>query len=140
MEKNDKFKVILLGVIFDPKERKILLGRRENDPEIPELNWCFPGGKIDHKEDVDKILKDKIKLKTGYEVKNLGSIFSRVPREKNDIYLNYFLCQVFKGEEKPGDDIIELKWVDPEKVESYFQTSFNTRLKEYILNLKPKNC
>ena len=38
MEKADKFEVILLGIIFDPKTKKILIGRRENDPDIPELS------------------------------------------------------------------------------------------------------
>ncbi|HDK41879.1 MAG TPA: NUDIX domain-containing protein [Candidatus Pacearchaeota archaeon] len=131
-----KFSVILLGVIFDPKTRKILIGRRENDPEIPELTWCFPGGELDYKEDLDKSLKEKIKLKTGYDVKNLGTIFTKTYPEKEDLLSIYFLCEVFKGEEKPGEDMVELKWVSPEEIEKHFTTSFHPRLKEYIMNLK----
>ena len=29
MEEFDKFNVIIFGIIFDPKEKKILIGRRE---------------------------------------------------------------------------------------------------------------
>jgi len=135
MEKQ-KFEVILLGVVFDPAKRKILIGRRENDPDIPELTWCFPGDTISNGEKIDEILKERILQQTGYEVKNLGTIFTRVMPEKKDFLLIYFLCEVFKGEEKPGKGLVELKWVAPEDVEKHFKTTFNTRLKEYILNLK----
>jgi len=135
-KKSTDFKVILLGVIYDPKTRKILLGRRENDPYIPKLTWCFPGGMLKVGENVDKALKKMIKKETGYDVKNLGAIFSRVPKERKDFVIIYYLCEVFKGKEKKGGDLLELKWVYPEDVEKHFQTSFNPRLKEYILNLQ----
>jgi 8-oxo-dGTP pyrophosphatase MutT (NUDIX family) len=130
------FNVVLIPVIFDPKRRQILIGRRENDPDLPKLTWCFPGGRLSHGDDVDKRLKDVVKLKTGYEVKNLGTIFSKIYPEKKDLMAVYFLCEVFKGNEKAGDDIHELKWVAPEQLEKHFTTSFHPRLKEYIMNLK----
>ena len=138
MEETGKapFHVILLGVIFDPAKRKILIGKRENDPLIPKLSWCFPGGKLDYGKDVSEVLKQKIKEKTGYEVKNLGTIFSKVYPEKEDLLGIYFLCEVFKGKEKSGDDFKELKWVAPEEVEKHFTTSFHSVLKEYIMNLR----
>ncbi len=135
-KKSDEFKVILIGVIFDTKTRKILLGKRQKDPHIPKLTWCFPGGKLIPGEKMDTTFKRKIKEKTGYEIKNLGTIFSQKYPEKDNFVAIYFLAQVFKGEEKPGDDLVELKWVKPEQVENYFTTSFHTRLKEYIINLK----
>ena len=138
MEKKGKapFHVILLGIIFDPKKKKILIGRRENDPYIKELTWCFPGGFLNHKEDLDKTLKKRIKETTGYEVKNLGTIFSKTYPEKKEFLAIYFLCEVFGGKEKAGNGIVELKWVSPEELEKYFTTSFHSRLKEYIMNLK----
>lgn len=139
MTDNEKFPfdVILIGVIFDPAKRQILIGRKEKgDPDLPDLTWHFPGGRLHHGEDIDKKLKQRIKDKTGYDVKNLGAIFSKVYPEQKDLMAVYFLCEVFGGEEKKGDDIIELKWVDPEKIEEHFTTSFHPRLKEYIINLK----
>lgn len=130
------FKVILLGVVFDPKTRKILIGKRENDPYIPELSWGFPGGFLDYNKGLDKTLKEKIKEKTGYDVKNLGTIFSKKYPEKKDFLAIFFLCEVFKGEEKAGKDFVEVKWVAPEELENYFTNSFHSRLKEYIMNLR----
>jgi ADP-ribose pyrophosphatase YjhB (NUDIX family) len=130
-----KFEVVVLAIIFDPAKKKILIGKRENDPNIPQLGWCFPGGRIRHGDEVDKVLKQHIKNKTGYTIKNLGTIFSKVYSEKEDLLAVYFLTEVFEGKEKPGEDIVELKWVSPDKVEKHFKTSFNSRLKEYLMNL-----
>ncbi|MFH1585249.1 MAG: NUDIX hydrolase [archaeon] len=135
-----KFNVIVLGVIFNPSTRKILIGRRENDPHVPNLTWCFPGGRVEVDEDVNHTLKREIKLKTGYEVKNLGCIFSGVFQENQEFFNVYFLCEVFKGEEQAGDDIKELKWVNPGEVEKYFETKIHKRLKEYLMNIQAGSC
>lgn len=135
METN-KFQTILLGIIYNPKDKKILIGKRKQDPEIKKLKWCFPGGKLNHEEDIDEILKLKIKNKTGYETVNLGSVFARIAPEKKDQVLIYYLCETIQGEEKPGEDLEELKWVSPEELETYITTSFHPHLKEYILNLR----
>ena len=132
----DDFKVILLCVIFDPKTKKILIGRRENDPFIPKLSWVFPGGEATQEEELETTLKRKIKEKTNLNIGNLGSVFARIPSEKKDLLLIYYLCEVINGKEKPSGDLKELKWVNPEELEKYFTTSFHPTLKEYILNLK----
>ena len=132
----EKFDMVLLGVIFDPATRKILIGRRKNDPNFPELTWCFPGGKLNPGESVDKVLKQKIKLKTGYDVKNLGTIFVNTAPKTPNLFLVYFLCEAFKGEEQAGDDLVEVKWIGPDELEEYRKRPLNTRLKEYIMSLK----
>ena len=119
----------------DPKAKKILIGKRENDSDIPELSWCFPGGRLLVGEEIDATLKKKIKLKTGYEVKNLGTFFSKTYEEKSNLLAVYFLTQVFEGEEKAGDDLTELKWVEPKELEKYFTTSFHKKLKQFLLEL-----
>jgi len=136
MENNTQFKVFFAGVIFDPAKKKILIGRKESDTYLPRVTWCFPGGKLKHGDDIDKVLKENIKSKTGHDVKNLGAVFSKVYPEQQDLMTVYFLCEVFSGEEKAAGDLIELKWVDPEELETHFTTSFHPRLKEYIMNLK----
>ncbi len=132
----DNFTVILLGVVFDPKNKKILIGKRENNPHIAKLSWCFPGGRLNYSEEMDSTLKQKIKEKTGLDVKNLGSIFSKTYPEKKEFLAIYFLCEAVSEGEKVGGDFVELKWVKPEELENHFTTSFHPHLKEYILNLK----
>lgn len=130
-----KFEVVILGIIFDPKKKKILIGKRENDPYIKDLSWCFPGGRIHLGEDVDQALKRSLKAKTGYSVKNLGAIFSKTYPERPELLGVYFLTEVFEGQEKAGEDILELKWVNPKELEKYFKTSFHRKLKEFLNDL-----
>ncbi|MFA4953372.1 MAG: NUDIX domain-containing protein [Candidatus Pacearchaeota archaeon] len=135
MEQN-QFEVVLLGIVYDPEKKKILIGRREKDPEIEKLTWCFPGGRLSTNKELEKTLKEKIKEKTGLKIENLGVVFAKTYPEKKELVAIYYLCEVVGGKEKAGDDFKEIKWVKPEELEKYFTTSFHPHLKEYILNLK----
>ena len=130
------FNVIVLGVVFDPKERKILIGKRKKDPYIEELTWAFPGGKPGYDIELEESIKKEVKEETGLDIENLGTIFSKAYPERKDLLAIYYLCEKTGGEEKVGGDFTELKWVNPEEVEKHFTTSFHPTLKEYILNLK----
>ena len=133
---SDKFNVILLGVIFDPAKRKILIGRRENDPYVPKLIWTPPGGSIIPGEDLENSLKIKIKEQTGLEIENLGNIFAMIPEEKKEFVLLLYLCEIIGGKEKVGGNLKEIKWVKPEELDNYFTIAYHPHLKEYVLNLK----
>ena len=130
-----QFGVVGLAVIFDTSKKRILIGRKENDPYIKELTWVFPGGRANHKEDIDKSLKKAVKEKTGYGVKNLGAIFAKTYPEKPNLLSVYFFCECIEGKEKMGGDFKELKWVKPKEIEKYFTTSYHPKLKEFINNL-----
>ena len=39
------FLVTLQAIIYNPKTKKILIGKRENDPHVPQLSWSFIGGR-----------------------------------------------------------------------------------------------
>ena len=43
--KDGQYIVRIVGAVFDPKTKKVLLGKRENDPYIDGLTWCFPGSR-----------------------------------------------------------------------------------------------
>lgn len=131
----NNFQVIILGIIFDPKTRRILIGRRENDPYLPQLSWVFPGGKLTDDGEINKTLKEKIKVQTGLIVKNLGAVFSKTYEEKRDLLAIYFLCEAINGKEKAGEDLKEIKWVKPAELEKHFTTSFHPRLKEYLISI-----
>ena len=130
------FLVNILGVIFNTETKKILIGKRQNDPYISKLTWCFPGGRPLYKEELEKALKREIKNKTGLKVESLGAVFAKAYPEKPEFLSVYYLCEAIGGKEKAGDDFVEIKWVDPEKLEKYFTTSFHPKLKEYIMNLR----
>lgn len=136
MEKLDDFNVIVLGIVFDTKRKKILIGKREKDPFMKKLGWVFPGGRLNFNEDIELALKKRIFETTGLKVANLGSIFAKTYSENKKFVAVYFLCEVMSGKEKTSGKLTELKWVSPEEVGKHFTTSFHPHLKEYILNLK----
>ncbi len=138
MEEDDNFKVVLVGMIYNPENKEILIGKGNLDPTSP-TGWCFPGARIKQKDNLDKKLKEKILSQTGYNVKNLGTIFVRVPKREPHTFIVYFLCEVFSGEEKAGNGLEELKWINPAKTEEYFTQNMNTRLKEYFVSLGSKD-
>ncbi len=137
MEKkeNPKFEVIVIGIILDSEKKKILIGKRKKGHDSNLLGWCFPGGRLNPGDDIDKSLKEKVKLKTGYSVKNIGTFFSRTYLEKPELVSISFLTKVFEGEEMPGDDFEELKWVDVKDLENYFKIPMHKKLKEFLSEL-----
>ena len=135
-EKMDDFKVVLFGIVFDPKTRKILIGRRESNSHISKLTWAVPEGRLIHDEELNKTLKKSIKENTGLEVQNLGAVFSKTYPERKGFLSVYYLCEAVGGEEKVGGDFEEIKWVIPSELEIHFTTSFHPVLKEYIMNLQ----
>lgn len=130
------FLVNTLGVIFDPTKKKFLIGRKDKDKFVKDLTWVFPGGRPNYNEDLEESFEKIVQKKTGLKVKSLGPIFARLFKENTKMLLIYYLCEVVGGKENPSDDIKELKWVDPEELEKYFTTSFDERLKEFIMNLR----
>lgn len=132
MEQQNKFKVKIIGVLFKPDERKILLGKNKNDEK-----YSFLEGNLNHKEELDTCLKRVTKEKTGYIIHNLGAIYAKnmIPENEESLEL-YFLCEATEGSEKPGENVEEIIWVKPSEVENKLQEEFPTRLKEYILGLE----
>ena len=131
----DKFEVVVLGIILNPKTKKILIVKREADPFVKNLDWTFPGSRVNNGEDVDEALKRGIKEKTGLEVENLGALFAQAPPEKKDRMLLIFLTEVFGGKERIGNKIKELKWINPKDIEKYIKVFIHPKLKEFILDL-----
>ncbi|OGK31956.1 hypothetical protein A3F57_04090 [Candidatus Roizmanbacteria bacterium RIFCSPHIGHO2_12_FULL_36_11] len=126
------FLVNVLAIIYNKKIRKILIGRRENDPYLKELTWCFPGGMPGYESDLETYLKEQIKIKTGLEIKVEKVIFAKTYPEKREFLSIYYICEPISGEEKAGELFVEIKWVKPMDVMNYFTTSIHPKLVEYL--------
>lgn len=124
--------VNILAIIYDPKRKQILIGRRQDDPFIKKLTWCFPGGRPKYSEEMSDALKRDVKAKTGYDIKVNKPIFAREHPEHKEFLSLYYACDVVGGAEKPGELFVELKWVNPKEVQKYFTTSVHPNILEYL--------
>ncbi len=130
MEK-PKFYVKIVGIIFDPNKRMILVGKNYN-----EEKYSFLEGVLDYEEELDKKLKEVTREKTGYKIHNLGAIYAENMLSKRDKLKIHFLCEATEGEEKSGEDVEKLLWIKPSEVEEKLEVKLPTRLREYLFGLE----
>ncbi len=130
------FLLNVLGIVYNPETRQILIGKRENDTHIKELSWTFPGGRPAYEEDLEFYLKHEIKIKTGLDVEVKKIIFAKTYPEKREFISIYYYCEVVGGEERAGEKFVELMWVKPTEVQKYFTTSLHSKLLEYLKSIE----
>lgn len=129
------FLLNVLGIVYDPNTKKILIGRRENDSFLKELTWCFPGGRPGYDEDLEYYLKLEIKKKTNLDANVKEIVFAKTYPEKREFLSIYYLCEATSGDEETCEKFVEVKWIDPEEVTEYFTTSLHPKLLEYLRSI-----
>ena len=126
------FLVNALGVVYDPKTKMILIGRRENDPHLSTLTRCFPWWSPAYKEDIEYYLKAEIKQKTWLSTNVETIVFAKTYPEKREFLSIYYLCTIIGGEAKAADSFVEIKWIKPSEVAKYFTTSLHPNVLAYL--------
>lgn len=139
--KHGVFLVNLLGIIYDPKTKMVLIGKRVNDPNIKNLSWVFPGGRPDYKDDLELNLIKKIKEDTGLKIELTDFndiVFAKTYPEKREFLSIYYHIELNDKAESalPGGSLSELKWVEPSEVTKYFTTSLHPVVLNYLKTLE----
>jgi ADP-ribose pyrophosphatase YjhB (NUDIX family) len=125
-----KFNVKIIGILFNPQARKILIGKNKGDKYL-----SFLEGDLIYDEELDVGLKRVAKEKTGYIIHNLGAVYAENRLKDKKVLRIYFLCEATEGKETPGKNVAELRWISPKEVEKQLGKKLPTRLREYISNL-----
>ncbi len=139
MEENT-FMVTLVGIIFNKKTKRILIGRREGDRLVPELKWSFPGGGVESAKDLEEHLIQEIKKKTALtKLKIKKLLLARITPEINrkQIIL-YYHCETAEDEEnaKAGEKFAEVIWINPADWKNYFTTSIHPKIIKFLEKLE----
>ena len=135
----DAYLVNCLGIVFNPKTKKILIGRRENDPLIKELTWVFPGGQTMAHQRLEEHLKQDLKNRTNLDVEVKQLIHSRIMPEHQRIMNLYYFAEVKKiGNEKAGKNLKELKWIKPSEFKKHATTSIDEKVEKFLKQLEKK--
>ncbi|MBC7943346.1 NUDIX hydrolase [Candidatus Saccharibacteria bacterium] len=132
------FLVNLLGIIYNPNTKMILIGRRVNDPNLKDLSWVFPGGRPDYKNDLEFNVAHEIKENTGLDVGVKNIVFSKTYPEKREFLSIYYYCELesIDAKEQPIGNLKEFKWIKPTDVTEYFTTSIHPKVLEYLKTLE----
>ena len=130
------FLVNCLAVIYNPKTKKILIGKREKDPNIKNLGWCFPGGRPGYGKDLEHYLQKEIEKKTGLKIKSGKIIFAKTYPEKREMLSIYYYTTTNSEAAKPGEKFTEVKWIKPTEVKKYFTTSLHPEVFKFLKTLK----
>lgn len=131
------FLVNSLAIVYNPKTKKILVGRRKKDSFVKALDWTFPGGRPAYKKDLKYYLKLEVKKKTNLDVKIKELILARIPKENRKFLLLYYLAEpVNVAKAKAGEKFKEIKWINPKEVKKYFTTSVDPEIMKALRRLK----
>lgn len=130
--KETKFSIKIIGILFDPMQKKVLVGKNKGDKY-----FSFVDGELKYDEELDDGLKRVTKEKTGYIVHNLGAVYAnnRVGGSNNDILELYFLCEIREKKEEKGDKVEEIRWIKAKEFEKLADRRLPSRLKEYLNNI-----
>ncbi len=142
---NQGVDTIIVGLAMITKNGKVLIGKRgEKDPNIRNLTWVFPGGRIETLN-FSRDVTDRIKEETGLNVKVGKLIHARVHPDNLNKNLNivalYFHCEVVSGKEKPGArsgsvPLTQLRWVKPMDVVRYFTASTADEVMRFLASVE----
>ncbi|HEC76104.1 MAG TPA: NUDIX hydrolase [Thermoplasmatales archaeon] len=102
------------GVLI--KNKKVLLVKRLNEPF--KGKWALPGGFVEYGERVEKAVLREFEEETGIKasIKKLIGVYSDPSRDPRGHTISIAFLLEGKGEPYAGDDAVEVKFFDLEKL------------------------
>lgn len=94
------------------RDGRVLLGRRRFDPGRGK--WDIPGGFLQEGEDALDGLRREVREETGLELGTVEFFGSwNEPYWERDVLCLTWLGRADGGDERAGDDLVELRWFAP---------------------------
>jgi 8-oxo-dGTP diphosphatase len=94
------------------RDGRVLLGRRRDDPGAGL--WDIPGGFVEEPEHPLDALRRELREETGLEIEptEFFGIWMQPYHDRNVLSLTW-LARPAGGQERAGDDLVELRWFSP---------------------------
>lgn len=107
------------------REGQVLLGRRGREPSAGL--WDIPGGFVDEHEHPEEALRRELREETGFEIE-LGEFLGiwMQPYDGRTVLCLTWLARPAGGHERPGDDLVELRWFAPDELPAPAELAFET--------------
>lgn len=107
------------------RDGRVLLGRRAHDPAAGL--WDLPGGFVEEYEDPIDALHRELREETGLTL--AGTEFLGIwmqPYDGRNVLSLTWLGTPAEGEERAGDDLVELRWFRPDELPGADELAFET--------------
>lgn len=106
-------KTAVVGVVVNGG--LVLVGKKLEKKESPLNNcWHIPGGMVEGTEEDTAALVREIKEESNIDVEVIKKFGSVTPR--TDLVVNWYLCKPVTFDLRPGDDLVDAKFVPLEEV------------------------
>jgi ADP-ribose pyrophosphatase YjhB (NUDIX family) len=110
------------AVCFDERGR-ILLGRRAFDPAAGR--WDLPGGFLHEDEHPVDALRREVREETGLDIEPLDFLGFWLEPYDGRIVLCLAWTAHASGDARAGDDLVELRWFDPDELPTPAELAFS---------------
>jgi 8-oxo-dGTP diphosphatase len=107
------------------RDGRVLLGRRRFDPSAGL--WDIPGGFVDEPEHPLEALHRELREETGLEIEptELLGIWMQAYDSRNVLCVTW-LARPVGGDERAGDDLVELRWFGADELPRPDELAFET--------------
>jgi ADP-ribose pyrophosphatase YjhB (NUDIX family) len=104
---------------------RVLLGRRGREPS--RGLWDLPGGFVDEYEHPLDALHRELREETGLEIEPVEFLgIWMQPYEARNVLCLTWVARPTGGDERAGDDLVELRWFAPEELPAPDELAFET--------------
>lgn len=114
---NTDFKVIVCAAIRNNK-KEVLIARRKVGKILGGF-WEFPGGKLEHDEELESALKRELKEELGIEIKIEKLLLAKPFKyEHGAVLILFYLASFVRGAVDPVDHD-EIRWLQPSELSQF---------------------
>lgn len=102
-----------ITIILHSPAGRVLIGKRAATARYGG-QWCLPGGYIEYEESFIDTAHREVREETGLDIRLQGIVNVVANRldDRHHTLVIVLLGEVVGGRQAPGDDLVELRWVD----------------------------
>jgi ADP-ribose pyrophosphatase YjhB (NUDIX family) len=128
------FRVLVLAIIIDGG-KVLIIQRAKESPEVPDLHWSLPGGKLEPGERLEEALHREVQEETGLHVVVEALVHARVI-PKTTVLALYYHCKLAPNSpvmiEPNRTEVAEVNWATGQEALTRFTSDIAKPLADLL--------